>query len=146
MRSFQTLQWRCRPDSSGKGFQNYPGSAGTALAKLRAMLKLPYITGRWPVKSAKFLLSLLKNAESNAITNELASEELVVRNIMVQQAPVITASLSKSFCVLIDCYARKPAVVLTELMDASILTRDTRATLRYPNDLKRTFSLLTSLS
>ena len=45
-------------------------------------------SGRWPVKSAKFLLSLLKNAESNAIGNELASEDLVIRNINVQQAPV----------------------------------------------------------
>lgn len=44
-------------------------------------------SGRWPVKSAKFLLSLLKNAESNALANELASEELVIRNIVVQQAP-----------------------------------------------------------
>lgn len=44
--------------------------------------------GRWPVKSVKFLLGLLKNAEANAIANELAAEDLVIRNIQVQQAPV----------------------------------------------------------
>ncbi|CAD6567712.1 MAG: 60S ribosomal protein L17 [Cyphobasidiales sp. Tagirdzhanova-0007] len=64
-------------------FRRFNGGVGrTAQAKAFKTTQ-----GRWPVKSAKFLLSLLKNAESNAITNELASEELVVRNIMVQQAP-----------------------------------------------------------
>jgi large subunit ribosomal protein L17e len=43
--------------------------------------------GRWPVKSAKFLRGLLKNAESNAVANELSPEDLVIRNIVVQQAP-----------------------------------------------------------
>lgn len=43
--------------------------------------------GRWPVKSAKFLLNLLKNAESNAAGNEIDTDGLVIRNIQVQQAP-----------------------------------------------------------
>ncbi|KAK9900730.1 50S ribosomal protein L22 [Cystobasidium minutum MCA 4210] len=43
--------------------------------------------GRWPVKSAKFLRGLLKNAEANAVANELTPEDLVIRNIVVQQAP-----------------------------------------------------------
>ena len=47
-----------------------------------------FITGRWPAKSAKFLRGLLKNAEANAIANELTPEDLVIRNIVVQQAPV----------------------------------------------------------
>lgn len=47
-----------------------------------------YYTGRWPVKSAKFLRGLLKNAEANAIANELTPEDLMIRNIVVQQAPV----------------------------------------------------------
>jgi large subunit ribosomal protein L17e len=46
------------------------------------------LPGRWPVKSAKFLRGLLKNAEANAIANELTPEDLVIRNIVVQQAPV----------------------------------------------------------
>jgi large subunit ribosomal protein L17e len=44
--------------------------------------------GRWPEKSVKFLLRLLKNAESNADAKSLELEDLVVRNIVVQQAPV----------------------------------------------------------
>ncbi|ETS60445.1 hypothetical protein PaG_05657 [Moesziomyces aphidis] len=42
---------------------------------------------RWPVKSVKFLLALLKNAESNAEAKGLDTEELVIRNIVIQQAP-----------------------------------------------------------
>lgn len=48
---------------------------------------LRFAIGRWPVKSAKFLLNLLKNAESNAAGNEIDTDGLVIRNIQVQQAP-----------------------------------------------------------
>ncbi|GFZ50634.1 60S ribosomal protein L17, partial [Saitozyma sp. JCM 24511] len=43
--------------------------------------------GRWPVKSVQFLLRLLKNAESNADSKDLAVDELVIKNIVVNQAP-----------------------------------------------------------
>ncbi|KAJ3356234.1 ribosomal protein L22 [Allomyces macrogynus ATCC 38327] len=42
---------------------------------------------RWPVKSAEFLLDLLKNAEANAKSKELETEKLVVKHIQVNQAP-----------------------------------------------------------
>ena len=42
---------------------------------------------RWPVKSATFLLGLLKNAESNADAKGLDMESLVVKHIQVNQAP-----------------------------------------------------------
>ncbi|KAI9893238.1 MAG: 60S ribosomal protein L17 [Vezdaea aestivalis] len=42
---------------------------------------------RWPVKSADFLLSLLKNAEANADVKGLDSSKLVVKHIQVNQAP-----------------------------------------------------------
>jgi ribosomal protein uL22 len=42
---------------------------------------------RWPVKSAEFLLSLLKNAEANADTKGLDTSNLVVKHIQVNQAP-----------------------------------------------------------
>ncbi|EEH09762.1 60S ribosomal protein L17 [Histoplasma capsulatum G186AR] len=42
---------------------------------------------RWPVKSAEFLLSLLKNAEANADTKGLDTGNLVVQHIQVNQAP-----------------------------------------------------------
>ncbi|KGB79175.2 ribosomal protein L22 [Cryptococcus deuterogattii R265] len=43
--------------------------------------------GRWPEKSVKFILRLLKNAESNADAKDLDVEELIIKNIVVQQAP-----------------------------------------------------------
>jgi large subunit ribosomal protein L17e len=42
---------------------------------------------RWPVKSAEFLLSLLKNAEANADTKGLDTSALIVKHIQVNQAP-----------------------------------------------------------
>ena len=42
---------------------------------------------RWPVKSAEFLLSLLKNAEANADVKGLDTSNLVVKHIQVNQAP-----------------------------------------------------------
>ncbi|KAF8399943.1 hypothetical protein HHK36_015815 [Tetracentron sinense] len=42
--------------------------------------------GRWPVKSAKFILDLLKNAESNADVKGLDVDSLYVSHIQVNQA------------------------------------------------------------
>ncbi|KAI7758499.1 hypothetical protein LZL87_006890 [Fusarium oxysporum] len=42
---------------------------------------------RWPVKSAEFLLGLLKNAEANADAKGLDTGALVVKHIQVNQAP-----------------------------------------------------------
>jgi ribosomal protein uL22 len=42
---------------------------------------------RWPVKSASFLIDLLKNAEANADTKGLDTANLVVKHIQVNQAP-----------------------------------------------------------
>jgi large subunit ribosomal protein L17e len=42
---------------------------------------------RWPVKSAEFLIGLLKNAEANADTKGLDTSKLVVKHIQVNQAP-----------------------------------------------------------
>ncbi|KAG9830783.1 hypothetical protein KCU98_g13511, partial [Aureobasidium melanogenum] len=41
----------------------------------------------WPVKSAEFILSLLKNAEANADTKGLDTSNLIVKHIQVNQAP-----------------------------------------------------------
>ncbi|KAJ7600612.1 ribosomal protein L22/L17 [Mycena floridula] len=43
--------------------------------------------GRWPEKSVKFMLRLLKNAESNADAKNLDVEDLSIKSIVVQQAP-----------------------------------------------------------
>jgi large subunit ribosomal protein L17e len=42
---------------------------------------------RWPVKSAEFLESLLKNAEANADSKGLDTNNLIVKHIQVNQAP-----------------------------------------------------------
>ncbi|KAK0487570.1 Rapamycin-insensitive companion of mTOR, N-term-domain-containing protein [Armillaria novae-zelandiae] len=43
--------------------------------------------GRWPEKSVKFILRLLKNAESNADAKNIDVDDLTIKNIVVQQAP-----------------------------------------------------------
>lgn len=43
--------------------------------------------GRWPRKSADFLLQLLKNAESNADFRGLDTDRLVIEHIQVNRAP-----------------------------------------------------------
>ncbi|VDN57565.1 unnamed protein product [Dracunculus medinensis] len=43
--------------------------------------------GRWPKKSAVFLLQLLRNAESNAEYKGLDTDHLVIDHIQVQRAP-----------------------------------------------------------
>ncbi|KAG6900047.1 hypothetical protein C0993_003678 [Termitomyces sp. T159_Od127] len=43
--------------------------------------------GRWPEKSVKFILRLLKNAEANADAKNIDVEDLVIKSIVVQQAP-----------------------------------------------------------
>ncbi|CAG8461428.1 635_t:CDS:2 [Paraglomus brasilianum] len=43
--------------------------------------------GRWPAKSAEFLLGLLKNVQSNAEAKELTVDRLVISHIQVNRAP-----------------------------------------------------------
>jgi large subunit ribosomal protein L17e len=40
--------------------------------------------GRWPLKSAEFLLHMLKNAESNAEYKGLEADHLVIEHIQVK--------------------------------------------------------------
>merc|ERR1719486_618942 len=67
---------RCIP------FRKYTGCCGrTAQAKEFKMSQ-----GRWPIKSAKILLDLLRNAESNAEFKNLDTDNLVVHHIQVNPA------------------------------------------------------------
>merc|ERR1711977_73894 len=62
------------------------GSSGrTAQGKAFGVSK-----ARWPVKSADFLLGLLKNAEANADTKGLDTSNLVVKHIQVNQGMALT--------------------------------------------------------
>ncbi|RMZ70788.1 60S ribosomal L17 [Pyrenophora seminiperda CCB06] len=63
--------------------RRYAGSTGrTAQGKAFGVSK-----ARWPVKSAEILIGLLKNAEANADTKGLNTENLVIKHIQVNQAP-----------------------------------------------------------
>ncbi|CAN8095177.1 unnamed protein product [Discula destructiva] len=63
--------------------RRYCGSIGrTAQGKAWGVSR-----ARWPVKSAEFLLQLLKNAESNADSKGLDTGALIVKHIQVNQAP-----------------------------------------------------------
>jgi large subunit ribosomal protein L17e len=67
---------RCVP------FTKYEGSTGrTGQAKEWGLTK-----GRWPEKSVRHILSLLKNAISNAESKRLNVDNLVVRDVVVNQA------------------------------------------------------------
>ncbi|XP_020245346.1 60S ribosomal protein L17-like [Asparagus officinalis] len=63
-------------------FRRYCGGVGrTAQAKNRHSNG----QGRWPVKSARFILDLLKNAESNADVKGLDVDALFVSHIQVEK-------------------------------------------------------------
>ena len=55
---------------------------------LLSLINHASLIGRWPEKSVKYILRLLKNAESNADAKNLDLEDLIIKNIVVQQAPV----------------------------------------------------------
>lgn len=62
-RQGEKVYWRCDCPQADHSFGRYCGGVGrTAQAKSRHSNG----QGRWPVKSARFILDLLKNAESNA--------------------------------------------------------------------------------
>ncbi|OMH81721.1 60S ribosomal protein L17 [Zancudomyces culisetae] len=64
-------------------FRRFAGGIGrTAQAKAFKTTK-----GRWPVKSATFLLGLLQNVKSNAEAKDLEVEKLVIKHIQVNAAP-----------------------------------------------------------
>eukprot|EP00930_Biecheleria_cincta_P095321 TRINITY_DN87299_c0_g1_i1.p2 TRINITY_DN87299_c0_g1~~TRINITY_DN87299_c0_g1_i1.p2 ORF type:complete len:187 (-),score=43.57 TRINITY_DN87299_c0_g1_i1:89-649(-) len=67
---------RCIP------FRKYTGCCGrTAQAKEFKMSQ-----GRWPVKSAKIVLGLLRNAEANAEFKNLDTENLTINHVQVNAA------------------------------------------------------------
>merc|ERR1712020_441370 len=64
-------------------FRRFMGGVGRhAQAKVHGTAQ-----GRWPLKSAEFLLQLLKNAESNAEDKGLDPDHLVIEHIQVNRAP-----------------------------------------------------------
>lgn len=81
-------------------------------------------TGRWPEKSVKFMLRLLKNAESNADAKNIDLEDLFIKSIVVQQAPVLSSNLYPRFPSLTPRVPfRKPVVAHTVPTVVLTLTR-----------------------
>ena len=67
----------------------------------------PGFTGRWPEKSVKFITRLLKNAESNADAKNLELEDLYIKSIVVQQAPVRLIMPDSPFMFSLDFVSQK---------------------------------------
>lgn len=65
-------------------FRRYSGGVGR---KAQCKQFEACTQGRWPQKSAEFLLQLLRNAESNADYKGLDVDRLVVEHIQVNRAP-----------------------------------------------------------
>lgn len=64
-------------------FRRFNGGVGrTAQAK-----EFKTTQGRWPVKSVKYIVDLLKNAEANAEAKGLNVEDLYISSAVVNQAP-----------------------------------------------------------
>jgi len=82
--------------SQAKQFKTTRGSCSFCSISTLDWLPCEY-TGRWPEKSVKFITRLLKNAESNADAKSIDVEDLIIKSIVVQQAPVCS--------VLVPCCA-----------------------------------------
>jgi hypothetical protein len=80
--------WRCWTGESGEGVQGHPRFVTHPILIRLGSLNVVFFIGRWPEKSVKFITRLLKNAESNADAKGLDVEDLTIKNIVVQQAPV----------------------------------------------------------
>ncbi|KAL1283516.1 60S ribosomal protein L17 [Trichinella pseudospiralis] len=81
--------------------------------------------GRWPVKSANFLLQLLRNAESNAEYRGLDTDHLIIDHIVVQQASKMRRRTYRAHG-RINPYMSSPChieVILTEKED--VVTKPT---------------------
>ena len=74
--------------SQAKEFKATQGAQLSFHLNICRVYNRTFFAGRWPEKSIKFILRLLKNAESNADAKNIDLEDLFVKNIVVQQAPV----------------------------------------------------------
>ncbi|CAB1318314.1 unnamed protein product [Coregonus sp. 'balchen'] len=72
-----TVKHQCVP------FRRYNGG----VSRCAQAKQFDWTQGRWPKKSAEFLLHMLKNAESNAELKGLDVDSLVIEHIQVNKAP-----------------------------------------------------------
>ncbi|CAD7688679.1 unnamed protein product [Nyctereutes procyonoides] len=100
-----TLQKQCVP------FHRYNGGVGRcAQAK-----QWGWTQSQWPKKSAKFLLHMLKNAESNAELKGLDVDSLLIEHIQVNKAPKVRCRIYRAHG-RINPYVSSPChmMILTE--------------------------------
>merc|ERR1712151_332949 len=64
------------------GFRRFKSGVG----RCAQVKEFKTVQGRWPEKSCKIVLALLKNAESNAEFKNLETENLVISHIQTQRA------------------------------------------------------------
>merc|ERR1711918_2957 len=64
-------------------FRRYVGGVG----RTPQANEFKHTQGRWPEKSVKMLVSLLKNAEANAESKNLDTDKLIITHISVNRAP-----------------------------------------------------------
>merc|ERR1719204_2049197 len=72
--------------------------------------------GRWPVKSAEFLLHMLKNAESNAEYKGLDADHLIIEHIQVNRAAKMRRRTYRAH-VRINPYMSSPAHIEITLVE-----------------------------
>ena len=83
IRKIHQLSERCHFKEANVPFCRYNGVVGRcAQAK-----QWGWTQGRWPKKSAEFLLHMLKNAESNAELKGLDVDSLVIEHIQGNRSP-----------------------------------------------------------
>ncbi|XP_049852193.1 uncharacterized protein LOC126329929 [Schistocerca gregaria] len=93
--------------------------------------------GRWPAKSARFLLALLNNAESNARIKGLNTKRMEILHISVRQAPKICRRIYRAHG-RINPFMTHPCHVEVILVEKSKPVRDPpqkiKKTIRKPSD------------
>ena len=57
-----------------------------SVGRCSAAIQFGLTKGRWPEKSVRLMLNLLKNAKANAETKKLNLEKLAIKNVFVNQA------------------------------------------------------------
>lgn len=65
------------------------GCGNTPQAKAFMNGKWPATKGRWPEKSASYLIKVLKNIKNNAVKKNIQPEELAIAMVSVTKAPKV---------------------------------------------------------
>lgn len=111
-------------------FNRFNGGVGR-----NPQIKTGSTQGRWPEKSARYLLDLLSNAESNAETAGLDTETLTVSHIQANMAPKLRRRTYRAHGRInpymsspthIQLFLEQPADRVKRADDAGSLTRTSK--------------------